>query len=151
MIRHNRHFSASGGNVLDKRKIKDIYQVVQGADEYPLQRWYNQLIDKSIDELSVSDVTKMVRQDIFVEQAVGRAVEYLEENPFSGDLYEGEVLYMLYKLDGSYYIEYADKLNKVLECAMEQNRKYEWLLEEERDEFDKLVKAFKEKIWELRK
>lgn len=43
----------------DERKIKDIYKCksIEAVGEiYPLQKWYNQLIDKTIAQIDVSDV-----------------------------------------------------------------------------------------------
>ena len=49
----------------DKRKIKEIYNcvaIVSNEELYPLQKWYNQLIEKTIDEITIADVLKMIRQ-----------------------------------------------------------------------------------------
>ena len=34
---------------------------------YPLQKWYNQLIDKNVSEIGVSDVLRMIRQNEFID------------------------------------------------------------------------------------
>lgn len=52
----------------DKRKIKEIYNcvaIVSNEELYPLQKWYNQLIEKTIDEITIADVLKMIRQKEF--------------------------------------------------------------------------------------
>lgn len=49
----------------DKRKIKEIYKckyIVSDEALYPLQKWYNQLIDKTVCEITIADVLRMLRQ-----------------------------------------------------------------------------------------
>ena len=49
----------------DTRKIKDIYDcvaIISDKELYPLQKQYNQLIDKTIPEITVADVLRMIRQ-----------------------------------------------------------------------------------------
>ena len=48
------------------RKIKDIYNcvtIISDEELYPLQKWYNQLIDKTISEITVADVLRMICQN----------------------------------------------------------------------------------------
>ncbi len=73
--------------IKDKRKIKEIYNcvnIISDEELYPLQKWYNQLINKSINEITIVDVLKMFRQKIFSELAMLKAIEFLEENVFIG-------------------------------------------------------------------
>lgn len=47
----------------DKRKIKEIYNcisIVSNEELYPLQKWDNQLIEKTIDEITVADDLKNI-------------------------------------------------------------------------------------------
>lgn len=43
-------------------------------------------------ELEVSDITRMIRQEEFMDMAILKAIEYLKENPFIGEMYDGELL-----------------------------------------------------------
>lgn len=57
----------------DTRKIKEIYDCVAIISEkelYPLQKWYNQLIDKKPSEIIVADVLRMMRQKQFINLAM---------------------------------------------------------------------------------
>lgn len=59
----------------DKRKIKEIYNCISissNEELYPLQKWYNQLIEKTIAEITVEDVLRMIRQKEFTNLAVQR-------------------------------------------------------------------------------
>ncbi len=77
----------------DTRKIKDIYDcvaIISDEELYPLQKWYNQLIDKTIPEITVADVLRMIRQKQFINLAMSKAIKYLKDNVFIGESYDGE-------------------------------------------------------------
>lgn len=59
---------------------------------YPLQKWHNQLIDKTINEITITDVLRMIRQKEFLDLAMDKAMEFLQDNVFAGETYEGELL-----------------------------------------------------------
>ncbi len=77
----------------DTRKIKDIYDcvaIISDKELYPLQKQYNQLIDKTIPEITVADVLRMIRQKQFINFAMSKAIKFLQDNVFTGELYDGE-------------------------------------------------------------
>lgn len=81
--------------MLDNRKLKDIYKcesIKAEGEIYSLQKWYNNLIEKKISKIEIADVLRMIRQKQFMDIAIFKAVYYLGKNPFSGELYEGELL-----------------------------------------------------------
>ncbi|KAF5063135.1 CDI immunity protein [anaerobic digester metagenome] len=79
----------------DEKKIKDIWKcgyIESETEVYPLQKWFNQLIDKQVSEIEVPDVLRMIRQNEFMDIAIPKAVEFLKTNPFAGEMYEGELM-----------------------------------------------------------
>lgn len=133
----------------DERKIKDIWgcsYIESETDLYPLQKWYNQLIDKKVSEIEVSDVLRMIRQNEFIDIAIPKAVKFLLENPFAGEMYEGELLEKMSNLERSVLKQYIQVLREVLEVALINNKTYEWLDEEERKDFEKVIEDFLNKI-----
>lgn len=134
------------------KTIKDRYDVsfnlddVTKEDRCPMHEWYNNLINKTYNQLNLFDVTRMIIQKIYLELAVTKAVSFVKENPFCGQRYEGELLELLYKLDIYYLEKYKETLKEVLDNALKQNKVYEWLCEEERVEFSDLVKCFAQKL-----
>ena len=61
----------------DESKIKELFDceyVVSDEALYPLQEWYNSLIDKTISELTISDILRMLRQNVFTNLAMQKAV-----------------------------------------------------------------------------
>ena len=60
-----------------------------------LVRWYNKLLDKAVSELDVTDVSKMIRQDILKEVAVDKAICLFMDNPYAGEMQDGDLLSLL--------------------------------------------------------
>lgn len=136
----------------DDRKIKDIYKckyIAADGEMYPLQKWYNQLLDKRIFEIEVSDVLRMIRQNEFKDLAVLKAVDFLKENPFAGDMYEGELLEKLSSIDIESLNDYIGEVKDILSNALIINKDYEWLDEEERTEFEEIIKKFLDNVSNL--
>lgn len=136
----------------DDRKIKDIYTckyIKVNGEMYPLQKWYNQLLDKRISELEVSDVLRMIRQNEFMDIAISKAVSYLKENPFVGDMYEGELLEKLSSINIDSLTGYIGEIKDILFNALIKNQDYEWLDDEERKEFAEIIMKFSDKVRSL--
>ena len=57
-----------------------------------LVNWYNRMIDKSLDELDVVDISKMLRQNILKEVALEKAVDLFIADPYSGEFDDGGLL-----------------------------------------------------------
>ena len=136
----------------DNRKIKDIYgcnYIEADGKMYPLQKWYNQLIDKKISEITVFDVLRMIRQNEFVDVAISKAIVYLKANPFVGDMYEGELLEKLSKININDLKDYLNEIKDILSNALAKNESYDWLDEEERKEFEEIISSFSEKILDI--
>lgn len=133
----------------DTRKIKDIYDctsILSDEELYPLQKWYNQLIEKSISEITVADVLRMMRQKEFIHLAMAKAIEFLQDNVFIGETYDGELLEKISEMDSSFLIAYTDDLKKILKNALEQNEIYEWSYDGEKDEFKEIVNVMEKKL-----
>lgn len=71
---------------------------------------------------------------------------YLEKNPFSRELYEGELLEKLSTVNKNEIIKYKNEIITILLDSLEKNKKYEWLEEEEREEFKDIIDDFYMKL-----
>ena len=134
---------------MNKKTIGEIYNcnyIEDNGNLYPLQKWYNELIDKSTSEITVSDVLKMVRQKEFIELAVLKSIDLLKCDPLVGELYDGELLEKLYTIDKTDLQEHYYEIQIILSKARVQSDKHEWLCEEEREEFSNLINEFANKI-----
>jgi hypothetical protein len=72
----------------------DLDDVVKPSflPDSPLADWYQRVRIVPIDHLSLEDVCRAVRHDIFLAEVFQRAIEYLEDDPFCGDLRFGELI-----------------------------------------------------------
>lgn len=133
-------------------KIKDIYNVsfdisdISGKDRCPIHDWYNSILNKTYNQLDLFDVSRMLIQKIFLELAISKSIEFIEDNPFCGQRYEGELIELLAGLDLVDLENYKEVILLILAKALIENKKYDWLCEEEREEFCKLINSFQLKL-----
>lgn len=65
------------------------------GSEWPLEIWYEEVRNIPIADLASGDVAKAIRQNVWLEQILPRAVEILKSDPAAGDKYEGELVVAL--------------------------------------------------------
>ena len=133
----------------DKRKIKEIYNcisITSNEELYPLQKWYNQLIEKTIAEITVADVLRMVRQKEFINLAMSKAISFLQEDVFAGESYEGELLEKVSEMDSSFLISYADDLKNIINNALVKSETRDWTYDGEEEEFKDMIDALSTKV-----
>lgn len=133
----------------DTRKIKDIYDCVAIISEkelYPLQKWYNQLIDKKPSEIIVADVLRMIRQEQFINLAMSKAIKFLQDDVFIGETYDGEVLEKISEMDSSFLMSYVDDLHNIIKNALDKSVTHEWSYDGEEDEFKNILSVIAKKL-----
>lgn len=133
----------------DIRKIKDIYDctaIISDKELYPLQKWYNQLIDKTISEITVADVLRMIRQKQFINLAMSKAINFLQDDVFIGEAYDGEMLEKISEMDSSFLIFYTDDLKNITKNALEKSVIREWSYDGEEDEFREIINVIAQKL-----
>lgn len=133
----------------DKSKIKEIYNcisIISGKELYPLQKWYNQLIEKTIDEINVADVLRMIRQKEFMNLAISKAIFFLQEDVFVGESYEGEMLEKVSEIESSILKSYADDLKNIVKNALVKSEIHDWSYAGEEKEFKDLIESLAQKV-----
>ena len=134
---------------MQKQKLKEIYEydyIPNDSEIYPLQEWFNTIRENTEDELTIADVCRMLRQRMCSKCAMKRAVDLLREDPFAGEIYEGQLMSTLYGSKEKYLcLFYADIL-PILENAEILSLSHKWANEEEKSEYLKIAEAFKQKI-----
>ena len=133
----------------DTRKIKDIYDcvaIISDEELYPLQKWYNQLIDKTLSEITVADVLRMIRQKQFINLAMSKAIKFLQDDVFIGESYDGEMLEKISEMDSSFLMPYTEDLKSITKNALEKSVIHEWLYDGEKDEFKEVVNVIAKKL-----
>ena len=122
-----------------EQKIKDIYKSEKLEGDDPLVIWHNRIIEKNVDELTVSDVARCFRQNLFLEIAYEMLLEYLLHNPYKGDYYEGELMDKANEIENGYIKKHKDTIIKLIENAHRFIETYEWECEEDKDEYVRSV------------
>ena len=127
--------------------IKDLYENVseiRGKSLSPLELWYNELINKKIEDLSILDINRMLRQDVFMQLAMEKAMELLIKNPMEGELYDGDLLYQVVKAMKKHGASIDKQIaDKFIELADKEKEKYEWEFEEYKTEYEEMLESFK--------
>ena len=126
--------------------IYNCISISSNEELYPLQKWYNQLIEKTIAEITVEDVLRMIRQKEFTNLAVSKAINFLKEDVFVGELYEGELLEKVSEMDSSFLISYADDLKNIIKNALVKSETRDWIYAGEEEEFKDMIDTLSKKI-----
>ena len=105
-----------------------------------------QLIEKTIAEITVEDVLRMIRQKEFTNLAVSKAINFLKEDVFVGELYEGELLEKVSEMDSSFLISYADDLKNIIKNALVKSETRDWIYAGEEEEFKDMIDTLSKKI-----
>jgi hypothetical protein len=75
------------------RKLIGNINVTKEPDQQsPLELWLERIIDVPIEELTVEDLCRAIRQKLCIDQLMPRVLEVLTEEPLAGEYYEGELI-----------------------------------------------------------
>jgi hypothetical protein len=91
------------------------------GDEYPLAAWYRAVREVPLEELTVEDISKAVRQNVHLENVVPLALRLLASEPLAGEMYDGELLASLKAVPAQYWLQHQDErrsLQGVAEAAL---------------------------------
>ncbi|EPC3703350.1 hypothetical protein U4V85_002891 [Listeria monocytogenes] len=132
-------------------KIKDIYHI---DDSFPIvdekfDNWLKELLNKTEDEVTENDVYTMFSQHELEDLAIKKAIEFIQEDPLAGEMWEGQFLEQLAK-------EPTDKLEKYKEMLIELSSYVEnniddsmWDFDFEKEEFMGKYDKFRNVVSEL--
>ncbi|MEI7003440.1 contact-dependent growth inhibition system immunity protein [Pectobacterium parmentieri] len=57
-----------------------------------LELWFDRVLDVPIEKLTVEDLCRAIRQELFIEQLIPRVLDVLNEDPLAGEYYDGELI-----------------------------------------------------------
>ncbi len=89
--------------------------------EFPLPEWYRRVYRTPLKDLSLEDIGRACRQQIYPEYVVPFAVQYLEEDLLAGEMYDGELLSSLAAIQRSFWEaepDVRDRLRRILAAAV---------------------------------
>jgi hypothetical protein len=125
--------------------IKEIFGLEYETEnlQYGLPEWYNKLLDKSLEELTNSDLGRMIRQDILKEVAIDKLIERFMIDPFEGEKCPYDFLKKL--IDNFEDVAKNKRVNELVARVHEVLNNidsYEWdeyVLEDKKNFEDKLI------------
>jgi hypothetical protein len=136
---------------MDGKTLKEIYEYDLVPDEdhqYSLDEWFNSIMSKTVDELTIADICRMLRQKICSAVAIGKAIDMLNDDPFVGELYEGQLMITLYNAKEKYLCKRYDDIEPLLDKAALKSKTHDWVSEYEKFEYLRTLEAFAKKIRE---
>ena len=136
---------------MDGKTLKEIYEYDLVPDEghqYSLDEWFNSIMSKTVDELTIADICRMLRQKICSAVAIGKAIDMLNDDPFVGELYEGQLMITLYNAKEKYLCRRYDDIEPLLDKAALKSKTHDWVSEYEKFEYLRTLEAFAKKIRE---
>src|SRR5579885_3320983 len=87
-------------------------------EDHSLPAWYKSIREVPLDELSIGDIGRAIRQNIHLGHVVPLALHRLLSEPLAGDMYDGELLASLKSVPREYWANHeTDRLS--LKSAME--------------------------------
>lgn len=110
-----------------------------------LDKWYVTLLNKTMEEVDIKDISRMLRQDILIDLAVNKAVEILKENPLAGEMYDGQLLEILYSVDVNKYKE-TDKVKDILIKINSNISSFERMSDEDLKDYLVVLEKFLKKL-----
>lgn len=133
------------------KTLREIYEydlIEDDGIDYTVDEWFNTIMEKTKDQLTVSDVSRMLRQKICSRVAIKRAIEMLSDDPFIGEMFEGQLMFNLYAGKEKYLKLFYHQMGPVLEKAGLMAKSHEWGSQQEKDEYMDIVAKFAQKIKE---
>lgn len=134
---------------MENRKLKELYDYDMITEEGGIEianEWFNALMEKTVYELTLADICRMLRQKIFSVVAIGRAIEILNDDLFAGDLYEGQLLVSLCNAKEKYLSKRYDDVEPILDKAIRLALSNKWHDDEVRKDYIESAVGLKEKI-----
>ncbi len=130
------------------REIYDYDLIPDDDMECTSDEWFNMLMDKKPGQLTVADVCRMLRQKIFSVVAIEKAINILYEEPFAGDMYEGQLLGNLLNAKEKYLAPRYPDVEDLIEKLTASAEARVWEDEDDKSEYFGLIEEFRKKIRE---
>ena len=138
-------------------EIKDIYNIrydPASFSEYdrqksPMPEWYEKVIYKTIEELTVFDIWRMFMQERFVDTAVKRAIVYLKEDPFCSEIIDGDIMKLVSEVDIELVKDFKEELLGIIANARKLKDEYDWMTEDDEIRYTAAIDKFEKKLLDL--
>lgn len=87
-------------------KIENIVYDTRNSEQSSLSLWYSSIRNMKISNLSSGDLARLIRQRMYIKYIIKECINRLYKNPFTGEKYDGELIYVLSNnIDSSFWKE----------------------------------------------
>ena len=134
------------------KSLRELYNlsVDESGFNSGLVQWYNNVINKSVDELTIADISKMIRQNILADIAVKRAIEIFFLEPYDGEYQDGGLLSFLLTLDMTQIGKgKLNELNAFLRNVKADYTNFDWESKKAEEQYRKEIEEMETKISKL--
>ena len=137
-------------------EIKDIYNITYDPESIPeehrwapIPQWYEKVIYKTIEELTVFDIWRMFMQELFVDTAVKRAIVYLKEDPFCSEIIDGDIMKFVSEVDIEFVKDFKEELLGIIANARKLKGEYDWISEVDEIQYIAAIDSLEKKLLDL--
>lgn len=88
-----------------RKLIGNINITKEPSQQSSLERWFERVIDVPIEDLTVEDLCRAIRQEVCIDQLMPKVLDVLTEDPLAGEYYDGELIAALSTIKGGDLIE----------------------------------------------
>lgn len=128
------------------KTLKEIYGY--GFIEKPetsLLKDINHILNKMPDELDVHDVCVLIRQEMFLDTSLPKAIEMVSKDPSVGDNYDYCLLYNLAHMECP-MTEFKQLVSSLIDNLEAKSKNMEFELDSDREDYLESIKLLKDKI-----
>lgn len=124
---------------MEKKTLGEIYNLPHGNVEpkYALEIWYEKFLNKTVAEIDLVDMGRMLRNNILTDLALQKMMKVFIDDPMAGEMYEGEALAFLANEDMARLkqIEGVDAFVKRAKLVEDCYQEFDWSVEENKEKF----------------
>ena len=126
-----------------KKTIKEIYNYdfIKNPDT-SLLKDINNILGKTVDELGTHDICVLIRQEMFLDTAIPKAIEIIKNNHSAGDYYDYCLLVNLSKINAS-LSNYKDSLLSLITVLEKDFSNIKFEFESEKEDYLDSIKRLK--------
>lgn len=88
-----------------RKLIGNINITKEPSQQSSLEQWFERVIDVPIEDLTVEDLCRAIRQEVCIDQLMPKVLDVLTEDPLAGEYYDGELIAALSTIKGGDLIE----------------------------------------------
>ena len=129
-----------------KKTLKEIYnlQFIENP-ETGLLKHINKILNKTPDELDEDDICVLIRQEMFLDISIPKAVEIIKEDHAAGDNYDYCLLYNLSNIEAS-LTDYKELITDLIIVLEKDFEAISFEFEDEKKDYLESIDRLKSKI-----